>query len=89
LAELAEPALREALKKGPSAELKRRVEALLERLDDVESAPERLQAFRAVEVLERIGSPAARKVLEELAKGAPHARLTREARASLQRWPTP
>jgi WD40 repeat protein len=89
LAELAEPALREALKKKPSAELKRRAEALLERLDDVETAPERLQAFRAVEVLERIGSPAARKLLEELARGAPHARLTREAKASLQRWPKP
>jgi WD40 repeat protein len=89
LAELAEPALREALKNKPSTELKRRAEALLERLDDVETAPERLQAFRAVEVLERIGSPAARKVLGELARGAPLARLTKEARASLQRWPTP
>jgi hypothetical protein len=36
-------------------------------------------------VLERTGSPAARRVLETLAKGAPAARETREAKASLQR----
>jgi hypothetical protein len=51
--------------------------------------PERVQALRAVEVLEWIGTPEARKVLEALATGAPAARLTREARASLGRLPAP
>jgi hypothetical protein len=41
--------------------------------------------LRAVEVLERIGNAEARRVLEALAKGAPEARLTREARTSLER----
>jgi hypothetical protein len=54
-----------------------------------ETVPERLQALRAVEVLERIGTPEARKVLETLATGAPAARLTREAKASLGRLPAP
>jgi WD40 repeat protein len=88
LAELAEPALREALKKGPSAELKSRAEGLLERLGGEETVPERLQALRAVELLERIGTAEARKVLEGLAKGAPDAKLTKDAKASLARWPT-
>jgi len=39
----------------------------------------------AIEVLERIGTPPARQMLEKLAAGADGARLTREARASLER----
>jgi hypothetical protein len=44
-----------------------------------------LRDLRAVEVLEHIGTPKARQVLRTLARGAPAARLTREAKASLQR----
>jgi hypothetical protein len=36
-------------------------------------------------VLEDIGTPAARNLLQTLASGAPAARLTREAQASLER----
>jgi hypothetical protein len=36
-------------------------------------------------LLERIGTPEARLVLETLGKGDPDARLTREAKAALQR----
>jgi hypothetical protein len=36
-------------------------------------------------VLEAIGTPAARKLLQALASSAPAARLTREAQASLDR----
>jgi hypothetical protein len=46
---------------------------------------ERLRLLRALEVLERAGDAAAREVLARLAKGAAEARLTQEARQSLER----
>jgi hypothetical protein len=49
--------------------------------------PETARGVRAVEVLERVGTPQAREVLRDLAKGAPSAWLTREARAALTRLP--
>jgi hypothetical protein len=44
-----------------------------------------VRCLRAVAVLEDLGTPAARELLEGLAAGAPEARLTREAKASLRR----
>ncbi len=85
LGDLAEPALRRALEANPSLEMKRRIEALLERAEGPVSAPEPLRTLRAVEVLERIGSAEARRVLQRLAEGEPEALLTREARGALQR----
>jgi hypothetical protein len=46
---------------------------------------EELQRSRALEVLERIGAPEARRLLERLAGGAPGALTTTSARASLGR----
>jgi HEAT repeat protein len=80
----AAPALREALAGKPSAEVRKQAEELLAGLRLV-SSPEVLQRLRAVQVLERIGSPEARRLLEVLAMGAPAAHETREAKASLQR----
>jgi RNA polymerase sigma factor (sigma-70 family) len=85
LGELAEPALRQMLANKPSLEVTRRVKELLERLRGPVTRPELLQSLRAVAVLEDIGTPAARRVLEQLANGAPEARLTREAKESLRR----
>src|SRR5262249_14635384 len=85
LAQLAEAALREAPKGKPSLEAFRRSERLLERLEEPVGDPEQLRGLRAVEVLERIGTPEAIEALRALAKGAPAARLTKEARASLDR----
>jgi WD40 repeat protein len=87
LGELAEPALRQALQKKPSAEAAKRMNDLLNRLEEAEPSPEQRRALRAVEVLEGIGTPAARKVLETLAKGAPAARMTKETLAPLGHWP--
>jgi WD40 repeat protein len=85
LGELAGPALKQALKSPPSAEARKRVEVLLQKLAVRDTSPEFLRQLRGIEVLEQIGSPAARKVLQALAAGAQDAWLTWEAKASLQR----
>jgi WD40 repeat protein len=84
LNELAEPAMREALKKGPPLEQRRRLERLLAAHSGGASG-ERLRSLRALRVLELIGTAEARQVVAKLAKGAPGARLTREAKATLKR----
>jgi WD40 repeat protein len=85
LGELANPALRKALEGQPALEVRRRVERLLEKQEGPVTAPDTLRALRAVETLEHIGGSEARQALQELARGAPEARLTREARESLDR----
>jgi WD40 repeat protein len=80
----AQPALREALKNQPSLELRRRAEELLKKLERPEPALE-VPVQRALEVLEHIGNGEARELLKILAAGQPHAPLTREAKASLER----
>jgi WD40 repeat protein len=87
LAELAEPALLEARNNQPSLEVRQRVDELLRVVADLRSRPtgDHLRNLRAVEILEQIGSPAARQLLQALASGAAAAMLTREAEASLSR----
>jgi hypothetical protein len=82
LGELAAPALKEALKGRRSSEARRRLELLLAVRPP---AGDRLRELRALEVLERAGTAGAREVLRDLAGGAPEARLTQEAKASLER----
>jgi hypothetical protein len=79
------PALRKARENPPSQEVRRRVEQLLEKLESPNLSGEQLRSLRAVELLERVGSPEARRVLEGLTRGNPDAPLTQEARASLER----
>jgi hypothetical protein len=86
LGELADAALREALRGQPSPEARRRIEALLAEPPTVR-LPEARRGLRAVRLLESIGTPEARRVLERLAGGIPEARLTREAKAALGRLP--
>jgi RNA polymerase sigma factor (sigma-70 family) len=83
--EQAEPALRRALAGKPSAELRRRVEFLLEKQGDTSASPERLRQMRALEALEHTDAPEGRDFLRRLAQGAPEAWLTKEARAALAR----
>jgi WD40 repeat protein len=86
LASEAEPALRKALEGKPSLELRRRVEALRDDLAcQTEMTPDALRQVRAIQVLEQIGSPQARRILSSLAQGAPAAPATRHAAAALQR----
>jgi WD40 repeat protein len=82
----AEMPVRAALAAKPSAEVRVQLEQLLPRFEaSLTESPARLQALRAIELLERIGTLEARDVLQTLAAGASGARLTHEARAALQR----
>jgi WD40 repeat protein len=91
LPDLAEPALAEARKNPPSLEARRRIEALSAMLREMKAkgpwtlSGEPLREARATEVLERIGTPGAKRLLERLAQGASHAIMTREARSAAQR----
>jgi WD40 repeat protein len=85
LGESSGPALAEVAKSGKSAEVRQRAEQLLQRLRDREGTAEGLRELRAVEVLEQIGTSAARKHLEALAGGAAGATLTGAAAEALQR----
>jgi RNA polymerase sigma factor (sigma-70 family) len=84
LGEAARPAIERALAStDTSPEKDRRLERLHSQLDV--PTGEHLRELRALEVLERLGTPEARQFIEKLAKGAPDAHLTREAKAALQR----
>ncbi len=76
--------VRRAVLEASSPEVRRRAEALLEKLDPI-SSHEQLRGLRCVEALEKINSPEARKVLRGLAGGSRDSRLTRAAQASLDR----
>jgi RNA polymerase sigma factor (sigma-70 family) len=85
MGELARNALRRTLAAKPSLEKRQRIELLMEKLHGPLTHPETLQALRGVAVLEDIATPEAKQILATLAKGAPEARLTQEAKASLER----
>jgi dipeptidyl aminopeptidase/acylaminoacyl peptidase len=85
LAEHAVPVLRKALAGDPSLEASRRISALLDRLADKRPTAETVRVIRAVEALESIGNPAARRMLARLASGPAETLLVQEARAAARR----
>jgi hypothetical protein len=86
IGEAAEPALRRVLADKPSLEVRRRVEPMVKDLERrTATCSTALRDWRAVEVLEYLGTPEARQLLQRLAGGVPSALLTREAKAALQR----
>jgi WD40 repeat protein len=83
--ELAEPALRQAISKGKaSAESKKNMKDILAK-PLAEPDAETLRTLRALEVLEKIGTQEVRPVIEPLTRGAPGARVTQDASATLKR----
>jgi hypothetical protein len=91
-AELIGPALRQFLAGNPSPEARRTVADLVAALDAGVPPSEQLRDLRAVEVLERIGTPEAIEVLRRLTSGVAESRLTQEAKAALrtlERRPAP
>jgi hypothetical protein len=85
LGDLAADGIKERLKTSPPFEVVRRLEDLQRKLNAGNVTAETLQALRAIEVLELIGTPEARAVLETMTKGAAGHRVTVDAGASLQR----
>ncbi len=83
--ELAFPALEKKLgEKALSLEARRRMEALVEKTKTVTTGEE-LRSIRAVEVLEGIGTPDAKEILEIVARGGEGAVVTEQARKALAR----
>jgi hypothetical protein len=81
-----EAAVKKALANEPPAESKRRLDELLKGMRSPwVSDRDLVRAVRGVYVLERVGSERAVKLLKKLAEGDPAARLTREAKISLER----
>jgi WD40 repeat protein len=80
-------ALRRARDARPALETRRRLEHLIAKQEREEwsPSPERLRVRRALEVLERAGTPEAKRVLTGLADGAPEAWQTLDAKATLER----
>jgi len=85
LGALVVPSLQRTLATNPSLEMRLRIERLLALERTAIPAPDLLQAIRAVQILEQIGSAEARQVLIRLAQGAPEARLTQVAMAARTR----
>ena len=86
LGPLIETEVKKALADPPSAEVKRRLQELQREMRSLWSSdPDTVRAVRAVYVLERIGSEKAVALLKKLAEGEAAARLTREAKISLER----
>jgi predicted nucleic acid-binding protein len=79
--------VKKAMQPNESLESRRRLDRILDTIPDI-PAPATLRAIRAIAVLERIGSADARGVLETLARGAPGARETEEAKAALKNLAT-
>jgi WD40 repeat protein len=78
-------AIDKTLAGSPTLETRRRLEEVRKRVSSRMLTGKSLQAYRAVEVLERIGTPAAREVLQLLAGGAPGAMVTTQAEEALAR----
>ncbi len=76
--------LESALEAKPSLEARRRIEEILAKLPR-QGLPSLVRDLRALEALERMGTPAARAVIKRLTGGAAEDRLTREAKAALER----
>ena len=79
LCDAAEPGLERALTGPLPPEGRRRVQTLLDALRTPTLTGERLRQWRAIAILERIGTPEADAVLKDLASGVGEARLTQDA----------
>jgi hypothetical protein len=77
-------AIHQALARRPSPEARKRLEELLPRVAQAYSG-ESVRILRSLEILERIGTGAARHVLEQVAEASPASWLQEESARSLAR----
>jgi WD40 repeat protein len=87
--ERAVPLVRKRLEANPSEEVSRRAVAFLKEFEQPIPSAMRVRQIRAVEVLEGIGTPDAKKLLSDLAAGGASAPLTLDAAAALKRLARP
>ena len=83
-ADQAEAELRKALATSAEAEGRKRISRILESANS-RSSPDVVREVRAIEVLEKIGTPDAIELLKSLAGGKVRMRIAREAEQSLRR----
>jgi WD40 repeat protein len=83
--EAALPLLRQALDDDPTPEARKRIEEIVNKADQFGPHGETLRSLRAIEVLEMIGTPEAKGVLQKLAKGTAGAAVTQAAQEALER----
>jgi len=84
-AEDAEFLLRGVLAREASAEVRRRIELILQGMQGEPPSAETLQVMRAVETLERAATAESKRALQRVSDGPAEARVTREAKAALER----
>jgi dipeptidyl aminopeptidase/acylaminoacyl peptidase len=85
MGEAVQPAARKALAAKPSAEVRRRLREIIEKLGPLAPSADTRAVLRAVEALEHTDTEEAGELLKELAAGLPEAALTREANEALGR----
>jgi RNA polymerase sigma factor (sigma-70 family) len=85
IGEPVEQALQDVLANKPTLEMRRRIDSLLKEIRGPVRNPNKLQALRALAVLEDIDTPEARSILQDISHGEPRACLTREPKGSLDR----
>jgi hypothetical protein len=78
---IAKHALEQTLAQGAPLEVRRRIDKLLKRIDEIE-AREVSRLWYAVRIVASVETAAARRLLREWANGDPNSELTRQAR----RW---
>ena len=69
----------------PPLETRKRLERLLQRIENEVLSPDGFRIVRAIDVLEREGSAESRELLKTLAMGSRGAQLTIEAEMALKR----
>jgi hypothetical protein len=82
---LVEAPLRQALEAQPALETRRRLEQLLEKLNEPVPVLAMQQALRGIETLEVMNTRDSRQLLEQLGRITPESRLIREAQTARQR----